>query len=116
MPATELTAEEIADILGDTRSRGEYAEYMKAFIESGVPGIEVDFSDPLLAGKDPKKAKTGFDNVKKSFVKDSDPPVLKVPGANLVKVALKNKGSKETPDLHLYLINAAAAQAQAQAA
>lgn len=105
----ELSEDLIASLLGDTRSRGEYGEYLTDFIKSGKVGLEVKFdgTDPRMAGKDADKAKTGFENAKKQTVKDSDPPVLKIAGSNNVKVVKKNTGSKETPELHLFLINTA---------
>lgn len=116
----ELSEDLINELLGDTRSRGEYGEFLVDFIKSGKVGLEVKFdgSDPRMAGKDAEKAKTGFENAKKATVKDSDPPQLKVTGANNVRVVKKNTGTKEAPELHLFLINTAvvAAKKNAEAA
>lgn len=110
----ELSEDLINSLLGESRSRGEYGEYLADFIKSGKVGVEVKFdgSDPRMAGKDADKAKTGFENAKKATVKDSDPPKLKVEGANNVKVAKKNTGTKEAPELHLFLINTAVVAAK----
>lgn len=101
----ELSEEDIAALLSDSRSHGEYGEYLKEFIASGKIGIEVDFNHPLLVGKDAERAKTSFENAKKATVKDTDPPQLKVPGAGAVKVKKTNTGTKEAPVWHLFLIN-----------
>lgn len=110
----ELNDDLITQLLGDTRSRGEYGDFLGDFIASGKVAIEVKFdgTDPRMAGKDADKAKTGFENAKKATVKDSNPPKLKVDGAQHIKVVKKNTGSKETPELHLFLINTAVVAAK----
>lgn len=113
----ELTLEQVTALLGETRSRGEYAEYLKDFIERGVIGEEIDWDNPLMVGKTPDQAKIGFENAKKQTVKDSNPPVLKIAGAGDVAVVKRNAGTKEAPELHLFLINKAVVQSnQSEAA
>lgn len=101
----ELSLDDIGSLLNDVRSRGEYGDYIKQFIDSGKLGVEVDFTDPLMVGKDADKAKIGFENAKKATIKDSDPVQLKIQGAGAVKVVKRNAGTKETPEWHLFLIN-----------
>lgn len=105
----ELDFDAIDELLAGTRSTGEYGDYLKDFLASGKVGIEVSFDDALMVGKDADKAKIGFENAKKATVKDTDPPQLKVSGANNVKVVKKNTGTKEAPVWHLFLINTAIA-------
>lgn len=112
----ELDFDAIDELLAGTRSTGEYGDYLKDFLASGKIGIEVSFDDALMVGKDAEKGKIGFENAKKATVKDTDPPQLKVAGANNVKVVKKNTGTKEAPEWHLFLINTQLASERKNAA
>jgi hypothetical protein len=90
--ATVLSSEEIAGLLANTRGRGEYAEYLKEFLDSGEPGIKVDLDGGILAGKSVDKAYTGLNNARTgvTHTKDAEGNIVstapKVAGADKVKV------------------------------
>jgi hypothetical protein len=116
----KLNLQEVQELLQDSRTRGDYIEYLKEWVASETVGEEVEFTGdnvhPLMVGKDATKAKTGFDNAKKAVVKDSNPAVFRVPGGSAVKVIKKNVGSKENKVYKLFLINTALTDGAALAA
>lgn len=96
-----LTAEDIAKLLSETRTRGDYGVVLDDFHKSGEPGIEVEMSGNL-AGKDATNVYTGLNNAKKAQDKEGN---LVRPWGPQIKVIKKNFGNKETPDEHVFLIN-----------
>ena len=101
-----LSAEQIADILSGSRTRGAGTEVLKEFIDSGEPGMEVDLTSGAFAGKQAGQAYTSLNNAKKrTRTDDSGATVLAMPEAAKVKVIKRDLGSKDNPDFHVFLIN-----------
>lgn len=81
-----LTPDQITELLADNRGRGDYATYLKEFIDSGVPGQEVETESGILAGKTVEKVKTGLENAKKARNAEG---ALKLPEASTVLIIRK---------------------------
>jgi hypothetical protein len=81
-----LTADQITELLASSRSRGEYDQFLKGFMESGDAGTLVDREGGILAGKSEDQAKVGLENAKK---RTNDAGELVHKGANLIKVIKK---------------------------
>ena len=101
----ELTLDAIQMLLQSSRGRGEYEDVLREFIDSDVPGIEVDLTTGPLTGKDPKNVATGFKNVQGRNDKTTGQPV--VPGSHLVKVILRTVKNGDQEEGHVFLINTA---------
>lgn len=88
-----LSPERIAQLLGQTRQKGQYVGLINSFIESGEMGVDAKEQWPELREKQATTLKQGFDNAKdKKEVAD---------GAEAVRV-IKNEDS-------VFLINMAVA-------
>jgi hypothetical protein len=61
---TALDQDAINALLGSVKQRGEYDRQLKAFMESGQPGVEVSLSEGPFAQKKPNSVKTGFESAK----------------------------------------------------
>jgi len=61
----ELDLAEIDNVLGQTRSKTNAAEFLRTFLDSGKLGIEVDLNSGSFVGKDAKQVKMAFDNARK---------------------------------------------------
>lgn len=96
-----LDAATIQELLSKQKSRGDYDAQLRAFLQSGVPGIEVSLTDGIFAGKQPSNVKTGFDNARKRST-DAGPVH---PGGAAVKVIAVKETAENANDGHLYLIN-----------
>lgn len=59
-----LTSEQIAALLGNTRTKGQYTVYLTDFLTSGEQGICVNEQWVDLAGKKATTLKQGFENAK----------------------------------------------------
>lgn len=92
-----LSNDDITALLSNTRSRGEYAQVLSDFLDSGEPGIKVDLETGILAGKTVNKAFAGFNNARTAINKETGAP--KIPGALSIKV-IKSKDGEQ-----LYLVN-----------
>jgi hypothetical protein len=96
-----LSADQIQDLLAGARSRGEYDQYLKEFLDSGDAGRLVDRESGILAGKGADQVKVGIENAKK---RTNDAGTLLHPGAQHVKVIRKapqgddGKPMKDPPD------------------
>jgi len=114
----ELSLDAINMLLSSARGRGEYEDYLREYIASGKPGIEVNLTDGPLAGKDPKNVATGFKNVQGRNDKTTGKPVVE--GAHLIKVlyrsvkqkdaegnVVKDAQGNEVEEGHVFLINTA---------
>jgi hypothetical protein len=111
--ANALTAEMIQQLLSQSKSRGDYDQVLRDFLNSAEAGIEVDLQEGPLTGKRAKQVKVGFDNARKKPNKDGTGLVH--PGGKDVKVIAitgKQTGAdgKETErednaEDHVYLIN-----------
>lgn len=99
-----LTPEQIAALLGKTRQKGVYTDYLNSFIASGEGGIDVNEQYVDLRDKKPSTLKQGFENAKDKKEAHED--------ANLVKVV--------SDGTHVFLINlkvaGAVPEAEAEAA
>jgi hypothetical protein len=62
-----LSDERINELLSLSKQRGLYEAELKAFIESGVRGIEVPLDTGTFAGKKAGSVKTGLDNARKKI-------------------------------------------------
>lgn len=114
--ANVLTPEQISQLLSQTKSRGEYDEVLRSFLNSGDMGIEVDLQSGALAGKRAKQVKIGFDNARK---KTNDTGLVHPGGKNLRVIAITGKTTdaegktvdrEDNSEDHVYLINTALAQ------
>jgi len=59
-----MTPEQILAVLGQSRTKGEYAGYLKDFLESGEAGVSVNDTWPALSQKKATTVKQGFENAK----------------------------------------------------
>lgn len=101
-----LSMDEIGELLSSSRSKGSGTEVLQDFLNSEEPGIEVDLSTGALAGKDPGKAYTTLNNARKRTVTAADgSPVAANPEFGKIKVLKRNRGTKENPDWHVFLVN-----------
>lgn len=75
--AEALSAEQIAELLANTRGRGEYATYLSEFLDSDEAGIKVDLENGTLAGKSVDKAFTGLNNARTAVNKEDGTPKIK---------------------------------------
>lgn len=104
--ADVLSMDEIGELLAGARTKGSGTEVIQNFLDSNEPGVEVDLSSGALAGKDPGKAYTTLNNARKRTITAADgSPVAANPEFGKVKVLKRNKGTKENPDWHVFLIN-----------
>ena len=105
----ELDLAEIDNVLGQTRSKTNAAEFLRTFLDSGKLGIEVDLNSGSFVGKDAKQVKMAFDNARKK-VSDIIGELV-IAGGTDVQVRVKQvtnglKGdAKQVIEEHLYLIN-----------
>ena len=115
MAVHELTAEDIQNLLAQTKSRGEYDSLLKDFLNSGVAGIEIDLQSGPLQGKRAKMVKTGFDNARK---KTNDQGLVHPGGKDVRVIAVTGKMDgpdgkqverEDNNEDHVYLINTALA-------
>lgn len=115
--AQVLDAAQIQQLLSQTKSRGEYDQVLREFLNSGEAGIEVDLDNGPLAGKRAKMVKVGFDNARK---KTNENGAVHPGGKDVRVIAITGKvqdpenAEKEidAPDNsndHVYLINTALA-------
>lgn len=103
---SELSLNEINDILAGTRSRTNSGAFVSEFAASGELGREVDLSSGTFAGKDAKKVKTALDNARKKMTDDGK---LVIPEGPSIAVRVK--------DGRVFIINTVlVAQATAAAA
>lgn len=99
-----LTAEQIAKLLGETRTKGQYIGRLNQFIESGAGAVCVTEEWPAdFNGKQANTIKQGFENAKNSKNRAEGSDNVKVIKNNDL-VYLVNYGSDEVAE---------AAQAQA---
>lgn len=61
-----LTAERIAQLLGQTRQKGQYIGLLNSFIESGEMGVDAKEEWPELREKKGTTLKQGFDNAREN--------------------------------------------------
>ena len=61
-----LTAEQIAQLLGKTRQKGQYIQYLNQFLESGESGICVNEQWIDMKDKKATTLKQGFENAKEN--------------------------------------------------
>lgn len=73
-----LTNEQIAQLLGSTRSKGQYVVYLNEFLDSGEAGVCAN--DEWVAIKDKKAStiKQGFENAKDKKDARDDAQYIKV--------------------------------------
>ncbi len=101
-----LSMDEIGEILASGRSKGAGTEVLQNFVDSNEAGIEVDLSTGPLAGKEVGKAETTLKNARKRTITSPDgSPVAANPEFGKVAVRKVNKGTKDAPEYHLFLIN-----------
>jgi len=86
MAGNALTLDAINELLASAKTRGDYEQELRNFINGPDAGIEVDLTSGTLTGKDPKNVATGFNNARKKMNDDGSPAV---PGGAQVKVLLR---------------------------
>ena len=62
---TEITFEEISDLLASAKQRGEYDRQLRLFLESDAPGWKVPLDTGPFQGKKANSVKTGFTSAQK---------------------------------------------------
>jgi len=70
MASTELSADLINQLLSSSKQRGQYDAELKAIIENGAKGVQVDLENGVFAGKKAQSVKTGLDNARKKLAED----------------------------------------------
>ncbi len=101
-----LSHTDIAELLAGSRNKGGGTDVIRAFLESGEAGIEVDLKTGPLAGKEPGSAYTTLTNAKKRTTQAADgSTVLAMPEAKNVRVIKRNLGTKDAPDFHVFLVD-----------
>ena len=106
MSPEALSMDEIGEILASGRTKGAGTEVLQAFLDSEEAGIEVDLSSGPLAGKEVGNAETTLKNSKKATKTSADgSPVAVNPQFGKIAIRKVNRGTKESPDYHLFLIN-----------
>ena len=100
---TTLSPNEIQELLSKARSRGEYDQYLKEFMESGDAGRLVDRESGILAGKSADQVKVGLENAKKRT--DDNNKLIHGDGALAVKVIKKTEGEGDDKEELVYVID-----------
>jgi hypothetical protein len=59
-----LTQDQIDNVLGSVKTRGEYDRQLKAMIESGEPGVMVSLTEGHFSDRKANSVKTGFESAK----------------------------------------------------
>jgi hypothetical protein len=67
MASSELTEDLINKLLSSSKQRGQYDAELKAIVESGAKGVQVDLENGVFAGKKAQSVKTGLDNARKKL-------------------------------------------------
>ncbi len=67
MASTELSADLIQNLLSSSKQRGLYDAELKAIVDSGAKGVQIDLENGTFAGKKPQSVKTGLENAKKKL-------------------------------------------------
>ena len=75
MASTELTDDVINGLLASSKQRGQYDTELKAILESGAKGVEVDLTNGTFAGKKAQSVKTGLDNARKKLSEEQQAQV-----------------------------------------
>jgi hypothetical protein len=70
MASSELTDELINKLLSSSKQRGQYDAELKAIMESGAKGVQIDLENGTFAGKKAQSVKTGLDNARKKLAED----------------------------------------------
>jgi len=60
----QLSQDEINNLLGSVKQRGEYDRQLKAFVESSEPGVQISLEEGPFAQKKAQSVKTGFETAK----------------------------------------------------
>lgn len=67
MASTELTDDLINSLLASSKQRGQYDTELKAILETGAKGVQIDLENGTFAGKKAQSVKTGLDNARKKL-------------------------------------------------
>jgi len=70
MASTELNDDLIAQLLAGSKQRGQYDAELKAILDSGAKGVQIDLENGTFAGKKAQSVKTGLDNARKKLPED----------------------------------------------
>lgn len=70
MASTELTDDLINSLLASSKQRGQYDAELKAILETGAKGVQIDLENGTFAGKKAQSVKTGLDNARKKLPED----------------------------------------------
>lgn len=70
MASSELSADVINALLSSSKQRGQYDSELKAILESGAKGVQIDLENGTFAGKKAQSVKTGLENAKKKLPED----------------------------------------------
>lgn len=75
MASTELTDDLINSLLASSKQRGQYDTELKAILESGAKGVQIDLENGTFAGKKAQSVKTGLDNARKKLDEEAQATV-----------------------------------------
>lgn len=67
MASTELNDDVINALLASSKQRGQYDSELKAILDSGAKGVQIDLENGTFAGKKAQSVKTGLDNARKKL-------------------------------------------------
>lgn len=70
MASTELNDDVINALLASSKQRGQYDSELKAILDSGAKGVQIDLENGTFAGKKAQSVKTGLDNARKKLPED----------------------------------------------
>lgn len=70
MASTELNEDLITQLLSSSKQRGQYDAELKAILETGAKGVQIDLENGVFAGKKAQSVKTGLENAKKKLAED----------------------------------------------
>lgn len=106
-----LSDDEIANLLSEARSKGDYDAWLTNFLKSGKSGVKVDRAEGILAGKSPEKVATGITNAVKRTDKEGK---FVHPGAvENIQVIKRRVGEGEDAPVEVFVINKSVYQAAA---
>lgn len=105
-----LSDEEIAGLLSEARSKGDYDAWLDNFLKSGKSGVKVDRQEGILAGKTPEKVATGIGNAIKRT--DKEGKFVHACTPEQVQVIKRRVGEGEDAPVEVFVINKAVYQAQ----
>ena len=74
-----MTDDEVAALLSTSKTKGQYSDLLKAFVDSGERGHRYSNTDGQFAGKALQSINTGFKNAVKATGLEGQVRVIEVP-------------------------------------